>query len=62
MINIVILFTPVIVENICVGLIQNMVVFIKNQMNNDFSHHAILNIAPCAERATVTSCPLENRV
>ncbi len=51
MINIFILCTEVIIKHMFVGFIENMVVFIKKSNKFDYPHHAILNIAKCAERA-----------
>ncbi len=41
-INIFILCTEVVIEHMFVGFIQNVVVYIKNQIKVDYPHHAII--------------------
>ena len=61
MINIFIVCTEVIIEHIFVDFIQNMVVFTKKQIKFDYPHHAILNIAQCAEHANRIAKPAQWR-
>ena len=42
-----------------VGFIKKKVVFVKKSNKIDFPHHAIINIAPCAERADRIAKPAQ---